>query len=49
MELRGEAFNLLNHTVFGLPTANITSPNFGRVLTLGNTPRQLQLGLRLIF
>ena len=49
MELRGEAFNLLNHTVFGLPTSNITSPNFGRVLTLGNSPRQLQLGLRLIF
>ncbi len=48
-ELRAEAFNATNHPVFGIPTFNASSPNFGRVLNTANSSRQLQLGLRLVF
>jgi hypothetical protein len=49
LEFRFEAFNLLNRTVWGNPDSTITSANFGRVTTLANAPRQIQLGLRLEF
>jgi hypothetical protein len=47
--LRGEAFNVLNRVRWGNPTTNISSGNFGVVTTQGNTPRRLQLALRLEF
>ena len=49
LELRFEAFNLLNRTIWGTPDSTITSANFGRVTTLANLPRQIQLGVRLEF
>ena len=49
LEFRFEAFNLLNRTIWGTPDSTITSANFGRVTTLANAPRQIQLGLRLEF
>ena len=49
LEFRFEAFNLLNRTIWGTPDSTITSANFGRVTTLANLPRQIQLGLRLEF
>jgi hypothetical protein len=42
-------FNLLNRTIWGNPDSTITSANFGRVTTLNNLPRQMQIGLRFEF
>ena len=49
VELRFEAFNLLNRTIWGAPDSTITSANFGRVTALANLPRQMQLGVRFEF
>ena len=49
LEFRFEVFNLLNRTIWGAPDSTITSANFGKVTTLANAPRQMQLGLRLEF
>jgi hypothetical protein len=49
VELRFEAFNLLNRTIWGAPDSTITSANFGKVTTLANSPRQMQLGVRFEF
>ena len=46
LEFRFEVFNLLNRTIWGNPDSTITSANFGKVTTLNNSPRQMQLGLR---
>jgi hypothetical protein len=48
LQFRGEFFNLLNHTNFGSPTADITSTSFG---TIRSTlpPRQIQFALKLMF
>jgi Carboxypeptidase regulatory-like domain/TonB dependent receptor len=52
-ELRGEAFNLLNHPSFDLPNHNFDSATFGRITSAnaygGRPPRQIQLGLKFIF
>ena len=49
IEFRAEAFNVFNVTVYNAPTAEFTSPNFGKVLGINNSPRQLQLGAKIIF
>jgi outer membrane receptor protein involved in Fe transport len=49
VEFRAESFNTFNTPTYGIPTNNLSSPTFGRVLSTANTPRQLQLGLKLIF
>ncbi|MEO7275455.1 MAG: hypothetical protein ABIX28_03785, partial [Vicinamibacterales bacterium] len=49
LELRFEAFNLMNRTIWGNPDSTITSANFGRVTTQANAPRQMQLGVRFEF
>ena len=49
VELRFEVFNLLNRTIWGAPDSTITSANFGKVRTLANSPRQMQLGVRFEF
>jgi hypothetical protein len=48
LELRLEAFNLLNHVNLGNPNTNLNLGNFGRITTLqtGTTPRILQFGLK---
>jgi len=51
-ELRGEAFNIFNRVRFGYGNTNINSADFGRVTGQSgqiNTPRQLQVGLKLAF
>lgn len=48
LQVRGEAFNALNHPNLGKPNVTITNVNFGRVLEGGN-PRVIQLALKLLF
>jgi hypothetical protein len=48
LQLRGEAFNILNHTNFRTIIANVTASNFGQV-TVVRDPRTIQLGAKIIF
>jgi hypothetical protein len=49
LEFRVEAFNVLNDVVFAAPGNVINGPNFGVITSTANTPRQLQLALKLSF
>ncbi len=49
VELRIEAFNVLNRTNFGAPNGNRSSSDFGTIRSLSTTPRQIQLGAKLYF
>jgi hypothetical protein len=57
LDVRAEAFNVFNRVVFG-PTrgtllgnnpafTNLNNTNFGQITTQSNSPRQMQLGLKL--
>ena len=48
LQLRAEAFNLLNRTNLDLPDNFYGSPTFGQVLSAGS-PRHIQFGARLMF
>lgn len=48
IQLRGEAFNVLNHTNFRALSTNVTSASFGQVTSVRD-PRTLQLGIRFEF
>jgi hypothetical protein len=41
--LRGEFFNLFNHTNFGFPGQSVGSSNFGQVSSTLNSGRTVQL------
>lgn len=49
LELRLESQNAFNHPVFGTPDSSIDDPNFGVVSYQSNSPRQVQLGVKLNF
>jgi hypothetical protein len=51
IQVRAEAFNLLNHTNFANPTGNFSSGNFGKVTAIRNfqNSRLVQLGAKFIF
>jgi hypothetical protein len=49
LQVRGEAFNLLNRPVFGLPNTAVGSLAYGTITSQRNDPRQVQLGLRIFF
>src|SRR5687767_111801 len=48
LQLRAEAFNLLNRTNFDLPDNFYGSPTFGQILSAGS-PRHIQFGARFSF
>jgi hypothetical protein len=48
LQLRAEAFNLLNRANFDLPDNFYGSPTFGQILSAG-APRHIQFGARLTF
>jgi outer membrane receptor protein involved in Fe transport len=49
LEFRAEAFNTTNTPVFGIPAGNISFSNFGQVTATANSPRQLQLALKVMY
>ncbi len=54
LQFRAEFFNLLNHVNLGTPNATVFSgaafnASAGLITTLATTPRQIQLGMKLIF
>jgi hypothetical protein len=49
LEFRAEMFNALNTPAFSAPTGNISSGDFGKVFSVANQPRQIQLALKFIF
>ncbi len=49
MQFRAEAFNAFNRVQFGNPNTNINSSAFGVISSQQNSPRNIQLALRLLF
>ncbi|MDT4898265.1 MAG: hypothetical protein QOH25_3342 [Acidobacteriota bacterium] len=49
LQLRGEFLNAFNHPQFNNPILDPTSSNFRRVTSQANLPRNIQLGIKLIF
>jgi hypothetical protein len=50
LEFRAEAFNLFNTVIFGQPGNDISNlSSFGKVTSAGNSARQLQFSLKLLF
>ncbi|HEY3453574.1 MAG TPA: TonB-dependent receptor [Bryobacteraceae bacterium] len=49
MQLRGEAFNITNSPMFSLPGTVLGTANFGVITSQSNSPRQIQVALRLDF
>jgi len=47
--LRGEFFNIFNPPNFSNPSLSFVGRNFGAVTGLSNTPRVVQLALKLFF
>jgi hypothetical protein len=47
-QFRMEITNPLNRTIFGNPTTNLTSSNFGRI-TSTLSPRVIQFGMKMFF
>ncbi len=49
-EFRGEAFNIFNNVVYGIPGTDISiATSFGHVTSTANNARSLQLGAKIIF
>jgi len=48
VEIRAEAFNILNHPNFGAATTNLSSGNFGKILS-SRDPRICEFALKYVF
>ena len=48
-DVRLEGFNVLNRTRFSTPNTNLGSTSFGLVTSQANSPRNLQLAMKLIW
>ena len=48
LQVRAEAFNMLNHPNFQSPVANISASNFGQITTASD-PRIMQASMKLVF
>jgi hypothetical protein len=48
-QIRGEAFNALNHTNLGTPNRFVNEPQFGSITDAATPARELQIAARLIF
>ncbi|MBV9082597.1 MAG: hypothetical protein JOZ62_07980 [Acidobacteriaceae bacterium] len=48
-EFRGEAFNFTNTVQFGLPNTTLNSNQLSVISTQTNSPRQMQVGLKLLW
>jgi hypothetical protein len=49
LQLRGEFLNAFNKVIFGAPNLTPNNSNFGKVTGQDNLPRDVQIGLKLIF
>lgn len=49
LQLQANAFNIFNHTNFGIPVGDISSNDFGKSIFTVGTPRVLQLAIRFDF
>jgi hypothetical protein len=49
LQFRWEAYNALNHPVWGFPNTSLTSPNFGRITSTTTSMRQMQFALKYVF
>ena len=49
LQFRAETFNTWNHAQFSTPSTSYVPATFGRISSLLITPRQIQLGLKLMF
>jgi hypothetical protein len=49
LQLRAEAFNLLNSPQFGRANSNFNNAQFGVISAQANTPRQIQFALKVLF
>ena len=49
MELRGEGFNVLNHSNWDTPNRFVNTPQFGTITEASTPGREFQLSARLSF
>jgi len=49
VQLRVEAFNLVNHPTFAAPSTSVTSSSFGEITSQANQARTIQFGARFVF
>ncbi|MFZ0589432.1 MAG: hypothetical protein WAM39_03000, partial [Bryobacteraceae bacterium] len=51
LQFRSEFFNILNHTLFGLPDNTVTDSSYGVITSTatGTSPREIQFALKLMF